>query len=77
MSDLKLRKLPHPSYEAFLGTETIEPCDCKGCEAAYRARLEARKSFAYYEPAQRVSMHARHAHKVWRENQRKKQRARA
>ena len=46
-----LRKFQHGTFERFLGTETIEGCDCEPCEAAYRFRITARKSFSYYRPA--------------------------
>jgi hypothetical protein len=40
--------LTHGTYACFLGTELIDGCDCEPCKAAYKARREAKKSFAYY-----------------------------
>jgi hypothetical protein len=69
------RKYPHGSFERSLGTETIDACLCNLCDSAYRARMEARKSFSYYQkpvvqkritPAQRAK--ARERAQEWRSN---------
>ena len=42
-------KLTHGTYECSVGTQEIPGCDCRPCTAAWKARLEARKSFSYYK----------------------------
>jgi hypothetical protein len=36
-------------YEKYL-----EGCDCKICRSAFQFRIQARKSFEYYRPAERI-----------------------
>jgi hypothetical protein len=47
-------KLQHGTYECCVGTETIDGCDCGPSTAAWKMRLEAKKSFTYYKKPETI-----------------------